>query len=319
MADCIQRGPARLSPGSPVFIIYIDDIRPNFGSRYVYFADDLKIWRPIATHEDVEHLQRDITFIATKVAENGLTFNTDKVYHLAIGQAHPPTYYLNGTPIAHKAVVRDLGVLVSADLKTQHHTDKTKGSAMRLLWSLRRSFHDWSPPTFRILFNTFIRPILEYAGPSVFPCTASEEQALESVQRLATRMIPSLRYNNYQERCETLNIFTLSYRRVRGDLILVYKVLRLGMYPALKNILPLAPPSNLRGHRLKLAVTRTDGLPHHYRLSRRVVHTWNVLPVEIIEASTITDFKSRLDKYLWFERDDKFRRRIHLPGYPRGW
>ena len=48
---------------------------------------------------------------------------------------------------------------------------------------------------------------------------------LERVQRRATKMIPSLR-NLYDERVKELGMFSLWRRRLRGDMIEVFKIIQ---------------------------------------------------------------------------------------------
>ena len=42
---------------------------------------------------------------------------------------------------------------------------------------------------------------------------------LKELQRRATKMIPSLRNLSYKERLKRLGMFSLRYRRLRGDMI----------------------------------------------------------------------------------------------------
>ena len=49
--------------------------------------------------------------------------------------------------------------------------------------------------------------------------------ALENVQRQATKLIPGYKELDYKERLKRLNLPTLSYRRLRGDTIEIYKIL----------------------------------------------------------------------------------------------
>ena len=48
---------------------------------------------------------------------------------------------------------------------------------------------------------------------------------MEAVQRRATRMVPNLKNLNYHERLKKLNLYSLAYRRRRGDLIQVFKLM----------------------------------------------------------------------------------------------
>ena len=48
---------------------------------------------------------------------------------------------------------------------------------------------------------------------------------IENVERRATKMIPELKELSYKERLKKLYLPTLVYRRNRGDMIEVYKIL----------------------------------------------------------------------------------------------
>ena len=49
--------------------------------------------------------------------------------------------------------------------------------------------------------------------------------ALENVQRRATKLIPGYKELDYKERLQRLNLPTISSRRLRGDMIEIYKIL----------------------------------------------------------------------------------------------
>ncbi len=57
------------------------------------------------------------------------------------------------------------------------------------------------------------------------PHHAKDIAKLESVQRRATKMMPSLRNKSYEERLARLNPFSLEKRRLRGKLIECFKIL----------------------------------------------------------------------------------------------
>ena len=46
----------------------------------------------------------------------------------------------------------------------------------------------------------------------------------EGVQRRATELIPDLKDKSYEDRLRCLNLTTLETRRIRGDLIEVFKI-----------------------------------------------------------------------------------------------
>jgi len=63
-------------------------------------------------------------------------------------------------------------------------------------------------------------------------------KALEKVQMRATRLVTALRNKLYQERLKALDLPTLKFRRLRGDMIETYKVLS-GIYDT--NVAPEIP------------------------------------------------------------------------------
>lgn len=213
--------------------------------------------------------------------------------------------------------VRDLGIMVRRDLSSKAHTAKATTSASRLLWALRRSFSFWTENSVPILLKAFIRPVLEYGAPAYFPETKGECYQLEKIQRRATRMIPNLRHTTYLERCSALGLYTLEYRRTRMDLLTVFRIVGCGELPVLRSIFQLSTITNTRGHRFKLEKPRLQRVPQVRSLPARICSLWNNLPTEVVEATTLNEFKYRLDQHLWDTAGTW--RREPLPGeaYPR--
>lgn len=90
---------------------------------------------------------------------------------------------------------------------------------------MRISFEVVDIPTFKKLYTALVRPHLEYAHAIWSPHLMKDIELVENVQRRARKMIPELSKLSYEERLQKLNLPTLSYRRVRGDMIEVYKLL----------------------------------------------------------------------------------------------
>ena len=59
---------------------------------------------------------------------------------------------------------------------------------------------------------------------------------------------------------------------------------------------------NTRGHHLKIFKQRRNTVQRRKFFRHRVVDTWNDLPREVIEATTVNGFKGRLGKYIERER-----------------
>ncbi|VDP92499.1 unnamed protein product [Echinostoma caproni] len=67
------------------------------------------------------------------------------------------------------------------------------------------------------------------------PCTVGELVKLERVQRAATRLVVGLLGTGYEGRLQVSGLFPVAYRRMRGDLICLRKILRSDMDPELQH------------------------------------------------------------------------------------
>ena len=74
-------------------------------------------------------------------------------------------------------------------------------------------------------FITFVRPIVEYNSPVWSPNALKEINRIEAVQRKFTKRIPGMSGRSYHSRLKMLNLDSLELRRLRADLLLVYKIL----------------------------------------------------------------------------------------------
>ncbi len=100
-------------------------------------------------------------------------------------------------------------------------------------------------------------------------------QTIENVQRRATRCIPSLKGLDYEERLRKLDMPTLKFRRLRGDMIEVYKILNI-YDDQLPTILDKAKSLMRTGHCYKLE-------KKHARLQLRQ-HSFRHSPHRVVNA-----------------------------------
>ena len=76
------------------------------------------------------------------------------------------------------------------------------------------------------LYKTIVRPIVEYGNVIWGPHFALDQQSLEKIKRRATKLIPTLQHVPYTDRLVLLKLPSLQYRRWRGDMILMYKIIQ---------------------------------------------------------------------------------------------
>ena len=69
------------------------------------------------------------------------------------------------------------------------------------------------------------RSQLDYASVIWNPYKEKYNEQIEKVQRRATKTLPNLKHLSYVERLKKLKLPCLKYRRIRGDLIEVYKII----------------------------------------------------------------------------------------------
>ena len=69
-----------------------------------------------------------------------------------------------------------------------------------------------------------MRPHLEYCATICSPNKEADIDAIERVQRVATKLVPSIRSLAYNKRLQIVGLTSLADRRARGDLIQLFKI-----------------------------------------------------------------------------------------------
>ena len=96
---------------------------------------------------------------------------------------------------------------------------------MSVLGMIIKTFPYVHADGFKLLYNVYIRPHLEFCVQTWSPYFKKDIDCMEKVQCRATAMVYSFGNLKYEERLERLNLFSLQYRRMRGDMIEIYKII----------------------------------------------------------------------------------------------
>ena len=220
-----------------------------------------------------------------------MVFHPDKCKVLHIGHNNSnKLYYINGTEIANVQEEKDLGVIISKDLKPKKHIAKMVKKANRQLGMISRAITNKNKTNIMNLYKTLVRPILDYGAAVWNPYQKEDIQKIERVQRRATRMIQLIRKLPYEERLRRCNLMSLESRRRRYDLIEAFKLMK-SIYKVNKDKFFKLRESQTRGHSLKIFKEHSRLNIRKYFFTQRVVNDWNKLPIEAINARNIEQFK----------------------------
>ena len=126
---------------------------------------------------------------------------------------------MNGKQLAKVEQEKDLGVVISSDLKPSKQCSEVVKTANKLIGFIGRSFEFRTEEIILNLYNSLVRPHLEYCVQCWSPYYKKDIEKLEGVQRRMKKLIPRLRNKPYEERLSELNLFSLTKRRLRGDLL----------------------------------------------------------------------------------------------------
>jgi hypothetical protein len=284
--------------GPLLFLIYINDIDDSVGSNILKFADDTKIYSVVANRDDVARLQDDLKNLCYWSKEWLMLFNIAKCKVMHLGRNNVKAVYeIDGTKLDEVDEERDLGVIMQKDLKCNQQCSRAVKTANRVLGMIKRTFTYLNKENMLLLYKSLVRPHLEYSVQAWRPHYRKDIDLIEKVQRRATKLIPQLKDKSYEERLIFLDLTTLETRRLRGDLIEVFKIFK--GYDDLQPSKFFNLCTNLtRGHSFKLFKGRFNLDCRKFVFSQRVVDVWNSLDEDIIACDSLNGFKNRIDKFL---------------------
>ena len=284
--------------GPILFLVYINDIDEDILSKFGKFADDSKVAKVVNNSNDAEILKGDLATLQNWSHDWQMEFNSDKCQVMHIGKKNLNNQYvLNNNNLKSTESERDLGILVDKSFKFSEHCNKVANSANAVIGMIKRTVTSRRKDIMVRLYKALVRPKLEYCVQAWCPYLKKDVDKLERVQARATRLVGGCKNMGYDDRLKFTGLTTLSERRVRGDLIEVFKILKGFSKVDYKTWFELSDNSRTRGHGYKLIKSRSRLDIRKHFFSQRVVNVWNSLPSEVVEAESVNAFKNRYDKY----------------------
>ena len=284
--------------GPLLFIIYINDLDLGLVSKISKFADDTKLGIKADEINAVKQLQDDLNKIGEWSVKWQMPFNIDKCKVMHIGYKNMnANYKLLGKSLESCSEEKDLGVVITNDLKPSKQCIEAEKKAQKILGYIKRHFKTRKRETILTLYNSLVRPHLEYAVQFWAPSQRKDIERLEKVQARATKLIPSIRHLNYHRRLDRLKLFSLEKRRLRGQLIETFKILS-GISNINSEKLFSLNHNYTRSNGQKLQLKRFKTSQCGNFFTYKIASYWNRLPSDVVNSTTIDQFKNRLDKVL---------------------
>ena len=294
--------------GPICFVVFINDLDEvvDLVHGFIYkFADDTKYGRIISNDEDRAALQRDIDKLLEWAEKWQMDFNAVKCKVLHVGRKNEGFNYTMGGYAPAGTILeavdkeKDIGVIIHKSLKPTSQCTKAAATANSILGQMSKTVHYRDKKVWIGLYKTFVRPHLECSVQAWSPWLKADIETLEKVQMRAVNMVLGLRGKSYEEKLKEVRLLSLYDRRVRGDAILVWKVLH-GHCAMDPSLFPLAGEQHSRLTRhtakplnLKKKAARLDVRKNSFCV--RCVGGWNSLPDRVQRLEEINDFKNEYD------------------------
>lgn len=210
--------------GPLLFLMYINSLTHTIQfSKFLLFADDLKIYTKVDNIEDCLRLQTDINSIYDWSLQNELLFNIDKCHMMSFCRNRSPILYdyiMSDNILPRVETVRDLGVTFDCQLNFIEHVVSTVTKASRMYGFMVRNTRQFTNiQCIKQLYISFVRSQLEYCSVIWSPYYNNHICHIEKVQNRLLRLLNYKENGIYDltitksELLQRYNLYTLEKRR----------------------------------------------------------------------------------------------------------
>ena len=291
--------------GPLLFLIYINDIVSDLRCNINLFADDTSLFITVQNPTEAATLmQSDIDKISAWARSWLVAFNPSKSESLVVSRkrnmlTHPPLYMFD-TAIPSVNNHKHLGIFLATDGSWHHHINYIKEKAWNRVGILRKFKYLLNRKSLETIYLSFIRPVLDYADVVWDNCTNYEKDELEKIQYEAARIITGCsRLVSIHNLMLESGLTQLKERRKNHKLTMFYKMVNNINPPYLSSLVPQTVGQthryNLRNNDNVTSIAARTSLYSSSFLPSSI-NDWNALPDEVKYASTLSTFKSLINK-----------------------
>ena len=244
--------------GPILFLLFINDISFVIrNSRFLLFADDLKIYKTVSCTSDCVLVQQDLQRIMEWCNENGMCLNADKCFYIKYTQKKKTLdfeYKINGVTLQKVNEIKDLGVILDQKLQLTAHVNHVVKKSAQMLGFVRRTTKEFRSIRLKIiLYNALVRSNLEYACVVWSPSYAVHSQRIEKIQRSFTKHLAFLasgisHRQPYHQRLSFFKMLSLKNRRLIQDISFLHKIVNTSPDSNLLSQISLNVPYHIPRH-----------------------------------------------------------------------
>lgn len=283
--------PADVSSGTlqgsilgPIFyILYssslLDALSETDVSAYAY-ADDLKLYS-----DDPSKIQSALKIVESWCQEWQLSLSVHKCTVLLLGSSPETPLYLFNQVLPYSESVRDLGITMDRKLSFNEHCFDLAKRVKGTCYTISKCFTSGRVAPMVKAYLTYVRPKLESSCQVYNSVSEAGSRALESCQKLFTRLIFQkcrLRDRCYEDRLKFLGLSTLKERRFKLDLCLAHKIYHNQTF--CNGLLVHKQQTRNLVHNYRLEQEVRTSTQRNLAFANRVCAAWNRLPDKVIES-----------------------------------
>uniref|UniRef100_A0A3P9K8W2 Reverse transcriptase domain-containing protein n=1 Tax=Oryzias latipes TaxID=8090 RepID=A0A3P9K8W2_ORYLA len=291
-----------------LYMLPLGDVIRRHGINFHSYADDTQLYVAVSPDDTgpLDSLLNCILDIKMWLGENFLQLNQDKTEVLVIGseaERDRVQFYLSTHFMKICDTVRNLGVILDADLSFEKHVNQVTKTAFYHLRNIARVRPFLSRASAEILIHAFISSRLDYCNALFSGVKKTTLNRLQLVQNSAARLLTRTRKREHiTPILKSLHWLPVSFTIDFKILLIVFKTVH-GLGPSFISdlLLDYEPPRALRSSGAGLLMVPRVKTKNHGEASFRHYgpRLWNSLSEDVRASSSVEVFKKKLKTHLF--------------------